>query len=408
MSRIRNLSTTLAALMLAAGPSLGAIELQSIPGTDTRLSLNGFIYIYGNYYANAVQQQFGYEGSLFYNSWGAGSGSSGSALDTHALADNQFLLTYQPTRFSFNTVTPSASVGDITTKIEYDMNGSSTHLRHAYLKFGGWTIGQAFSLWNDYDAYPDTVCWAGAIGTPAFYAPRLPVVQYQAKFDQNNWVGISLEQNSGHPAGSAGAGDAHLPTVIAAYSFSDKWGHVGLRAMAQNYGTFIAATATAPKVHYNKEECAFMLTGDIKVGKDDFVWNVYTGNAVGPYGVGFQAALFNDATHTITAYKNVGWGAAYVRNWTDKVRSNFVLSGVSFSSDSSLPATSSTTGTAMKTGLSAYVNTYVMLSKSLQLGIEYQYEQAKPFKTNGATDSNDHPASSNANNAIIFGMKATF
>jgi hypothetical protein len=414
MSRFRNLTTALAALMLAATPSLHAVELQSVAGTDTKLSVYGFVWAYANYYVDAKQQQGGYAGSLFYNGVGL-SGDSVSPLDTHTLPDKQLIMAVQPTRFGFASATPSANLGDIKTKIEYDLNGSSSHLRLAQIQVGGWTIGQAWSLWNDFDAGVDTVDWAGPIGSACFDTPRYKLVRYDGKIDKNSSFGVSFEQNGGQgdgAAGSGGAGDAKVPTIIGAYTYSDDWGHIALRAMAQNYGTFIAADPTATpavvKTRYSKEEAAFMLSGDVKIAKDDLVYSIYTGNAVGNYGTGFQAADFNDTTQSITAYKSIGWTLGYTHNWTDAVRSNIVVSGTSFSSDSALPATDSTTGTAWKSGNSLFLNTFVKLAKNLEFGAEYIYEQAKPFATNGAIDGDGKAASKNSNSKIEVSLKANF
>lgn len=404
MSRFRNLTTALAAAMMVAAPSLHAADFQS---GDTKMSVYGFVWAYANYFVDANNNAFagsagGYAGSLWY---------TGTPLDTHTYPGSQIVLAHQPTRFGFASVTPSANLGDISTKIEYDLNGSNDHLRHAYIQFSGWTIGQAWSLWNDFDAAPDTVDWAGPIGGPCYDTPRYDLIQWQGKLDKNNSLGISFEQTGGigdGTSGTAGVADSKIPTIIGMYSYSDSWGHIALRGLAQNYGVYLPATTTTGKQRYAKEEAAFMVSGDIKVAKDDFIFSVYSGNGLGLYGTGFQSVQFTDATQTITAYKSIGWVAGYTHVWTDAVRSNLVASGTSFSSDSSLPATDATTGTGWKTGTAVFVNTFVKLAKNLEFGVEYVWEQAKPFATNGAVNSNDQPASNNSLSKVEFSLKANF
>lgn len=422
MSRFRNLTTAIAALMVAA-PSLHAVELQSVAGTDTKLSVYGFVWVYANYYVDAIQNQSGYIGSLFYNNPAYSGSITATPLDTHGKADKQFLFALQPTRFGFASSTPSANLGDITTKIEYDLNGSNSHLRHANLKFGNWTFGQDWSLWADLDAGADTVDWAGPIGGQPFDTPRTKQIKYVTAIDKNNAVGLSLEQNDGQGDGAEGAGanavgstagtsDYKIPTIIGMYTYTGDWGHVGFRAMGQNYGAHFAATATTGRTRYSKIMPAFALSGDVKIAKDSLVWNVYWGKGVGSYGPAQQAVVFNDATQTVTAYKNIGWTVGYTHNWTDNVRSNIILSGVTFSSDKDIAATQNPTPAgvqgAWKTGNSLFVNTFVRMAKNLQFGAEYAYEQAKPFATNGAVDSDGKPASKNSNSKISLAVKANF
>lgn len=420
MSRFRNLTTALAAMLLVGAPTLRAADFQS---GDTKMSVYGFVWVYANYYVDAIQQQDGFAGSMFYNV-PSYLGGSASPMDTHANANNQFLFTVQPTRFGFASVTPSANLGDIKTKIEYDVNGSNDHLRLAQIQVGGFTIGQAWSLWNDFDASVDTVDWAGPVGAPCFDTPRYMLIRYDAQLDKQNSLAISLENDNGNGDGSydngntsAGQKDYKIPTIIAAYAYTDSWGHLSVRGIMQNYGVEAPATPTMGIQRYSKEEAAFMLSGDFKIAKDDLVFNIYTGNALGNYGMGYQSVLFTDKTQTVTAFKQTGWAVGYTHNWTDAVRSNIILSGISFSSDTNLPSTQSPAPVGdpgMKTGYSFFLNTFVKLAKNLEFGVEYIYEQAKPFATTfvgGApttVDKNDQPQSKNSNSKIEFSLKANF
>jgi hypothetical protein len=379
MSRSRNLTTALAALLLVA-PSLQAVDLQSVAGADTKLRVYGFVHIVGNYfidtYENINNSAHGapYADSYFY----------GSPNNQSTKPDKQFQIEYAPTRLGFASTTATSSLGDISTKIEMDFNGTNyPHTRLALIDIGNWEIGQAWSTWVDGDAGADTVDWAGPIGTPGYDTPRFPLIRYTAKIDKNNTIAIAAEQNNGWGDGAAPTGtqaDAKLPTLIGAYTYAGDWGHVGLRAMAQQYALWTPGTATAATQRFNKMGSGVMLSGDVKFGKDDLVYNVYTGSGLGQYATGFQEATAVVATQTITLYKNTGWMAGYTHNWTDAVRSNLILSGVSYSSDSAIASTQNTAaGTDLKTGISGNINTFIKLAKNTELGMEYVYESAKPF-----------------------------
>jgi hypothetical protein len=419
MSHSRNLVTALAAMLLAV-PALHAVDVTSVG--DTKLGVYGFVHAVGTYFVDATQGS-AYQGSLFYNAPDANGGAAGQTmLDTHNLPTGNFQMSVKPSRFGITSTTPSNSLGDISTKIEMDFNNPSggPGLRLANIKFGGWTIGKAWSLWVDGDAGADTVDWAGPIGTPCFDTPRFVSIQYAAKLDKNNTLAFSLEQNGGFNDGTShvtnvpvapetGIGNGTIPTIVAAYTYSDSWGHIALRGLGQNYGVYIPATGTTGKSSYNKMEAGFMVSGDVKFGKDDLVFDFMSGNALGQYGTGWQAATLNDATQTVTAYKNIGWMAGYTHNWTDAVRSNIILSGVSFSSDSAIPTTADTAaGTDVKTGYSGNLNTFIKLAKNCELGMEYVYEQAKGFGPNTARDQNNNPTSKNGASKVEVSLHVGF
>ena len=234
MSRIRNLTTALAAALLCAAPSLHAVELQSA-GSDTKLSVYGFVWGYANYF---IDSRNGDEpsgaGSMFYN---------GEWNDQSGRPDKQLIFSTAPTRFGFASTTPSANLGDIQTKIEFDLNFSNSHIRHAHIKFAGWTFGRAWSLWNDLDAGADTVDWAGPIGGACYDTSRFLQVSYVGNIDKKMSFGFSLEQNNGFSSGSTTdtdytTSDYKIPTLIGMFTYADSWGHIGVRAMGQNYGAY--------------------------------------------------------------------------------------------------------------------------------------------------------------------------
>jgi len=404
MSRSRFALSALAAAMLAV-PSLQAVELQSIPGTDTKLQVYGFVMVYGNLFFGGTQPDSpNTASSMFYEK---------NPLDQTGLQTGTFNMSYAPSRYGFASTTPSAALGDISTKIEYDLNSSSSHLRHAYIKFGGWTIGKAWSLWNDLDAGADTVDWAGPIGSACYDTPRLVEVQYNMSLDKHNAIGFSIEQNTGNSDGSyntggLGAPSSKIPSFVAAYTYTGDWGHIGVRGLAQNYGEYIAATDQ----YYSKIECGAQVSGQFNIAKDSLIFSVMTGNGLGQYGNGFQSVLFDDVNQKITALSSTGWLAGYTHNWNDAVRSNLIASGTIFQSDNSSPlldaGTNSTNGPLMKTMSNVFVNTIVKLSKTTELGFEYVYETAKGFGQNVAFKTDGSATGSASDSKFEVALTAHF
>ncbi|MGA2082180.1 MAG: DcaP family trimeric outer membrane transporter [Holophaga sp.] len=413
MSRIRNLTTALAAVLLVGAPSLRAADFQS---GDTKMSVYGFVWAQLNYWVDAIpnnsEGETAWASSFFYSNWSNLAGQP----------NNQFEFARQPTRFGFASTTPSG-IGDIGTKIEYDLNTSTSHVRHANITIGNWTFGQQWSLWNDFDAAPDNLDWAGPVGLACFDTPRHQGVNWTSKLDKNDTLGFSLEQPTGNGGDGAIANgtaytkdDFKVPTLTGMYSYSDSWGHVRVSALGQTWGSYKPATATTSKDRENKMYWAVMLSGDFKIAKDDLVWSVYQGKALGDYGLGAQAAVWNDAQNTVDGIQNIGYDIGYTHNWTDAVRSNIIVSGVVFKSSSDdaylAAATDGTKGTLMKTGTQVFVNTYVMLAKNLQFGVEYLWSQAKSFGSDatqvGWLDGNANAVTKNTSSKIAAALKCNF
>ena len=397
MSRSRFALSALAAMLLAV-PSLQAVELQSVAGTDTKLKVYGFVRVDATYFADSLQAAGPTTASsLFYN---------GNPADTHTLPTQNLVLGYAPSRLGFTSITPSANLGDITTKIEMDMNTAPWHTRLVQISIGNWTIGKAWSVWNDLDAGPDTVDWAGPVGGACFDTPRRPLIKYLAHFDKKNSLEIGIEQNGGQTdgttPGATSKADGRYPNLVAAYTYGDTWGHIGLRGLEQNVAAYIPPTGTTSSSRYSSWEGAFQVSGAFNIAKDALVATLYTGKALGDYGTGIQSAVLNDTTQTVSAFKTTGWMAGYTHNWTDAVRSNLDLSGVSFSSDPLLPAT------AIKSMQSGSVNTIVKLTKSVELGMEYIYESAKTFGSQSAVDTDGHATDKNTGSKVEVSLTASF
>jgi hypothetical protein len=226
MNRIRLLAATAAMLLLAA-PSLRAVPVVTIG--DTKLNLYGWVWIYGSYYADALEEQSGYAGSLFYNYTGTG------PLDTHALPDHQLVFATQPTRVGIATTTPSSNLGDVSTQIEYDLNGSNSNLRQANIQIGDWTFGRCWTLWGDPNAFPITIDWNGVVGQPSWITGRPIGIKYTHKIDARNSWGISLEQNPNYAwtvgSSSKASADMKVPSIVGAWSYIDTWGHISLHGL---------------------------------------------------------------------------------------------------------------------------------------------------------------------------------
>jgi hypothetical protein len=380
MSRSRNLLSALAAMLLVA-PALHAVDVTTVG--DTKLRVYGFVHLYANYFMDSDQQSLAGNNRLASSMFYVGYNGPTAFSDFSKYPTQSFRMNYAPTRLGFATTTPTAGVGDVTTKLEYDHNGTNYgHIRLAQVGIGDWTLGQQWSLWVDGDAGADTVDWAGPIGSACYDTPRIVAINWSHKLDKNNTLAFAAEENTGVNDGNVGAGvtgKGKMPTFIGAYTYGADWGHVRLAAMAQNYDVYVAAVPGTSSSDFSKVGAAGQLSGAFNIAKDTLIAGVYTGSGLGQYGTGIQDYAVDASTRSIYLIKSTGWVAGYTHTWTDKVRSNVVLSGVSFSSDDHIVGTDGTSGYLAKTMLYGTVNTFVKVAKNAEVGFEYVYEQAKAF-----------------------------
>jgi hypothetical protein len=279
---------------------------------------------------------------------------------------------------------------------------------------GNLLMGQTWSNFVDGDATVDCVDWQGPIGQAGFDTPRRTQIRYTFTFDKANKLAISLEKNTNidgdtYTSTSGAVVDTKIPTIVAAYTYSDSWGHIGVRGMDIYHAEYIPATGTYSAVtnsgsaavnssSFSKSSFAGMVSGDVKFGKDDLVFSVMDGQAIDDWGTGFQGAYFTNSAaipQTVNFMSNLGWVVGYTHVFTPEWRMNVYASGVTFKANSDIPSTQGIgTGTAAPAGyglgtaqaiknINDYaVNAFYTVNKNTQFGLEYFYETAKTFGAN--------------------------
>ena len=396
--------------VLVALPSLADEKVTpgylSLPGTDTRLRVYGTVWLNSWYYFN---QNLKDNGALV--------GGETNALDALSSPDRQLGMTAKNSRFGFTTTTPSAKRGDIVTLVELDFakdqakNGGA-NLRHAYVTLGRWTAGYTWSNWIDLDGTGSTVDMTGPVGQACNGTSRFAQLRYTAPLSQRSTLAISVEQNqnawekfkdvTGVPdPPQATRPDARYPTLVGAYTFADTWGHVGLRAMGQNYGAYTPANGTSPTHRPNRWGGAVQLSGGFKLGKDLLVASIYNGRGLGEYGAAVQGARLV-SPDDLRLYSNLGWQAGYTHQWTDRVRSNLVMGAVNFRNNSAMQPED------IRSSANCFVNTFVKLRRNVELGMEYGYEDLRTLAGDKVTQSNGGKSGQNHSNKLQVSLTASF
>ncbi len=106
---------------------------------------------------------------------------------------DQLHSTVYVTRFGLNFKTPTTA-GDVGGKLEMDFFGAATRdqfrIRHAYLTFDKWLIGQTWSTFIAPEYYPETIDAGTFVGSALL---RSPMVRYSDNLTANTSFAVSVE-----------------------------------------------------------------------------------------------------------------------------------------------------------------------------------------------------------------------
>lgn len=245
-------------------------------------------------------------------------------------------------------------------------NSYSPRLRHAFVTYDGWTIGQTWGTFFNVGALPDTLDFIGT--TPGTVFVRQPLVRYTSK----SGFSIAVEQPETTVTTAAGGrvtpGDDALPDVV--LRFDKKAGKsafsiaaIGRQLKVSNDDFGLGSDST---LGYGVS-----VSGKIGIGeKDDFRFMVNAGEGLGRY-IGLN--IVNDAaidpvTGDLDAIASYSGFAAYRHVWGDKLRST--IAGSYFKADNPVALTSTSPTDTVWNALANVIYTPV---PKLDLGVEYMY-----------------------------------
>ncbi|MBS3744509.1 MAG: porin [Wenzhouxiangellaceae bacterium] len=199
---------------------------------------------------------------------------------------------------------------------ERTTNNFSPRLRHAFVKWNNWLVGQTWNTFMDVATLPESVDFIGPTSGTTF--GRTPMVRYT-----NGGLAIALEnpESSITPVGGGRieADDNKLPELAARYTWSGDWGHFQLGGLLRQLeiddnATGLDATETGWGVS---------LSGKFMLGRDDIRYMVHAGDGLGrQVALNFVNGAALDATGSLDAISTVGGFVAYRHWWSQKWRSN--------------------------------------------------------------------------------------
>lgn len=287
--------------------------------------------------------------------------------------DVQFDAHIKQSRFRFATETPTESGDSIKGVLELDFivtsggderisNSYLPRVRHAYLQYKNWLVGQTWTTFMDVSILPDSLDFIGVTDGVTF--GRQTMVRYT-----NGGLEVALEnpETTVTPFGGGGrivADDNSVPDLIAAYTIRDDWGHfkvAGLmRQLSYNDGALVDADETGYGI---------ALSSKINLGADDIRMMFNTGAGMGRYSAlnSANGAVINQNNdlETIDSY---GYSIAYRHAWSERSASSIMFSALNVDNDTSLTGMGVT-----ESSYSTRVNYLYSPVSALTLGAEYAF-----------------------------------
>lgn len=308
-----------------------------------------------------------------------GAAGTGATTGANGKSRNFFDMHAKQTRFIVTTETPTGGENVLKGHIEMDFlssaqgdervsNGYSPELRQAFVTYGKWMAGQAWTTFQDLGALPETADFVGASDGTVF--GRQPQVRYtsgpwQLSMENSQTVVGSNKLNASPSAAPVESNDNVIPDLVARYTHKADFGYVSAAGLLRQLK--VKNPSGAVNVGSDKTGYGVSISGKIKVGsKDDIRFMVTHGDGIGRY---MALNTSNDATlNTATGELDlIGITAGYVtyrHPWTDKLRSNFQVSAFSANNPNSV------TADATKTVTSGLVNLMYAVNPKLDVGVE--------------------------------------
>jgi hypothetical protein len=307
--------------------------------------------------------------------------------------DVDFHAHVKQSRINFGTDTILDGGSKLSTRFEIDFFGSITGtervsntyapvLRHAYVQWGNWLVGQTWSNFMDVATLPEAVDFIGTTdGTTFVRQPQLRFTKGGFSLSLENpetSITTSYLNTAATPArvlGNVTADDSALPDITARYAYKGSWGHVALAGLLRELkyeapGT--AASGTTPALAAVDESTwtgAVSLSGKFNIGKDDIRWMLLGGNLGRYVALNFanDASLDLTGNGDLEAIDGYAGFIAYRHMWTPKLRSTFTYAMQEHDNDSSLDSTATNESSNSWT-----VNLFYSPLPKLDIGAEYR------------------------------------
>ena len=262
-----------------------------------------------------------------------GDGSGESYLDFHA---KESRINFRSTHLLDN----GAKLGSF---IELDFqlpaggnervsNSFAPRLRHAFLTYNKWLVGQTWMTFFNVGALPENLDFVGPAESTIF--GRQPMIRYTS----GNWqLAFENPETTITPHGGGArivADDSKVPDTVLRYNLKGDWGTFTAAGIVRQ----LAYDNSAAGIDSSKTSYGISLSGKFVFGnKDDFRWMASTGKGLGRYmGLNTANGAVLDENGKLQTIDSTGVFGSFRHLWSDKWRSNMTLGYLTVDNDTDL------------------------------------------------------------------------
>ena len=286
-------------------------------------------------------------------------------------------------RVNFGTDTILESGDKLSTRFEVDFFGSITGdqrvsntyapvLRHAYVTWREWLVGQTWSNFMDVATLPEAADFIGTTDGTTFV--RQPQVRWtKGGFSlsaENRETTITPYTAAGAAGSRITSDDGMYPDLTARYAFKGDWGHVAIAGLVRE----LKYENNATDVNDSKWAGAASLSGKFVFGKDDIRWMALYGNLGRYVALNFANDAILDSNGELESVDGYAGFVAYRHIWGGNWRSTFAYAMQSYDNDNSLSASTNALS-PNKSSWSVLGNLFYSPLPKLDIGAEFRYAE---------------------------------
>lgn len=332
------------AVSLALGVSAVSLNAQAdmLQGTDVKFS--GYFKVdamFSNYSDGSLAAQN--LGRDFYvpSLTPVGGAEESTQFDAHA----------KQTRFRFTSNTKTDEGDSITGVLELDFlvtpggnervsNSYVPRVRHAFINYKGWTVGQTWTTFQDVKTLPESVDFVGTTDGVVFGRQAL------VKYTSGAWeFALENSESTITPFGGGArivSDDGAVPDAVVRYTHTADWGHVSVAGLVRQLNLEVPNA-----IDDSVTSAGLSINSKIKVGdKDDIRLSFTTGSGLGRYiALNAVNGAVLDANGNLETIDSTAYSVAYRHVWNNKMRSTVSYSALSVDNDVALTGASATEST---------------------------------------------------------------
>jgi hypothetical protein len=289
------------------------------------------------------------------------------------------------TRLILGTDTPLGGKDVLQTRVEVDLFGSSlgdqrttntygVQVRHAFVQWREWLVGQTWSNFEDPTALPEAVDFIGSTDGTVFV--RQPQVRWTrgglSLSAENSETTISPFRAAAQNARVV-SDDSAMPDLVAKYTWRGTWGQLSGAVLGRQL-KYAQLSATGVRLADDtKYTGALSLSGKLAFGQDDLRFVLVGGNLGRYVGLNFanDAVLTTNGVTGVAQLDAIDGYAGFVawrHPWTKTVRTNLYYAMQSYDN-----AVAYTGGLANKSSWSATANVIWSPLPKLDVGAEFRH-----------------------------------